>query len=47
MDLYLAHGSIDLVEVEALERDFLGYVEIEGLGVVDKVDLSLFVQEVP
>ena len=47
MDLYLAHSSVYLVEVEALERDLLGYVEIEGLGVVDKVDLSLFVQEVP
>ena len=47
MDLYLAHGSIYFLEVEALERDLLGYVEIEGLGVVDKVDLSLFVQEVP
>ena len=43
MDLYLAHGSIYLLEIEALERDLLGYMEIEGFVVVDKIDFSLFV----
>lgn len=47
MDLYLAHGVIDVEEGEALEGDLLGHVEVDGFVIVDQVDFAWVMEVVP